>query len=60
MEEVAEANQLTSLEKIRKRFKIETKPFMPGVLLSATMKLKRREASKYYSKAIEQLYSGLH
>ena len=48
MEEASEKASLNSLERVRGNFMISHKPWSPGNLLTASMKLKRKAAKEHF------------
>ena len=53
---LAKENNFNSLEKIYSNFEIVGKEFEMGVVLTPTMKLKRKNAREVYAKHIERIY----
>ena len=54
---LAAENKFNSLEKVKGNFKIVTKEFEVGTILTPTMKLRRNEAKEYFRELIDQLYN---
>ena len=54
---LAAENKFNSLEKVKGNFKIATKEFEVGTILTPTMKLRRNEAKQYFRGMIDELYS---
>lgn len=54
---IAKENNLNSLEKIYSNFEIVDKEFEVGVVLTPTMKLKRKNAREVYAEQIDRIYA---
>ena len=54
---LAAENKFNSLEKVKGNFKIVTKEFEVGTILTPTMKLRRNEAKQYFRQLIDELYN---
>ena len=53
---LAVENKFNSLEKVKGNFKLVTKEFEVGTILTPTMKLRRNEAKVYFKELIDELY----
>jgi long-subunit acyl-CoA synthetase (AMP-forming) len=54
---LAAENKFNSLEKVKGNFRLVTKEFEVGTILTPTMKLRRNEAKSYFREIIEEIYS---
>jgi long-subunit acyl-CoA synthetase (AMP-forming) len=54
---LAAENKFNSLEKVKGNFKLVTKEFEVGTILTPTMKLRRNEAKQYFRQLIDELYN---
>jgi long-subunit acyl-CoA synthetase (AMP-forming) len=53
---LAQENKFNSLEKVKGNFRLVTKEFEVGTILTPTMKLRRNEAKVYFKDLIEEIY----
>ena len=57
MNKASDSASLNSLERVKEHFIVSAQPWSPDDILTATMKLKRKEAREHFKEEIEKLYS---
>ena len=56
LERLATENRFNSLERLRGHFRLVTKEFEVGAVLTPTMKLRRNQAKDVFADLIEEIY----